>query len=68
MVSPRDVSEVERLDVSEFVPQKAAVLHVNLKKTKSKCRFLKIKERQEEEEPWGSHADTLHFVSNRHFS
>lgn len=61
-VSPRDVCEVERLDVSEFVRQKAVVLHVNLQKTK-KCRILKIKERQEEEEPLGSQAVTLRFVS-----
>lgn len=64
-VSSRDVSEVERLDVSEMVQQRAAILHMNLQKTKKKCRILKIKERQEEEEPRGSHADTLHLVSNR---
>lgn len=51
--SPRDAAEVERLDVSELVGQKAAVLHVNLQKTKKKCRVLEIKERQEEEEPPG---------------
>lgn len=59
-LSPRDGSEVERLDVSEFVRQKAAVPHLNLRK--EKCRILKIKARQEEEEePWGSGAVPLHF-------
>lgn len=59
-VSPRDVSEVERSDVSESVRQRAAaVLHVNLQKTKKKCRLLKIKEGREEAEPRGCQADTL---------
>lgn len=59
-VSLRDVSEVERWDVSELVWQKAAVLHINLQKTEKKCRILGIKERQEEEEPWVSHAGAVH--------